>query len=236
MYQIDLVPWETNWSIIQQLDGNVSISSSNQESEKCNSDSDNTEYDTDQEIEPIISPIKVTHNKQTKKASKASTLPLTAVCNARSLYNKNDNFKRFLTELGIEVAVVSETWERRNFFLQDLLKLTNHKIVSYYRPLSNTEKQIGGGAAVVYSENRFEVVPTSVCVPKGVEACWLVIRLKSRYDTIKNIAICSVYVSPSSKHKTDLIADVTFQHKKSINFMILSAMRINLINLIIHIK
>ena len=113
-----------------------------------------------------------------------------------------------MTELGIEVAIVSETWERRNLFLRDLLKLTNHKIVSYYRPLSKTEKQIGGGAAVVYSEKRFEVVPTSVCVPKGVEACWLVLRPKTRVDTIKNIAICSVYVSPSSKHKTSTIIHI----------------------------
>jgi hypothetical protein len=42
--------------------------------------------------------------------------------NVRSLYNKPENFKKFLNELGVEVEIISESWEREDMSLEKLLK------------------------------------------------------------------------------------------------------------------
>ena len=86
-----------------------------------------TSYATEDEIDSFPSPAKLTIIPQSnhpsiqpvkleiKKSSKiesASTLPLISVMNARSLYQKRNNFKTLVNELGLELAIVSETWER----------------------------------------------------------------------------------------------------------------------------
>ena len=53
---------------------------------------------------------------------KASSLPLVAVLNARSLYNKHGSFK-----------IISEMWERKIQPLDKLLKMTAITILSYCR-------------------------------------------------------------------------------------------------------
>ena len=55
------------------------------------------------------------------KILKASSLPLVAVLNARSLYNKPDNIKTFMNELGVELLIASETWERERLSLDTLI-------------------------------------------------------------------------------------------------------------------
>ena len=67
--------------------------------------------------------------KKNSKFEQASSLHLISVLNARSLYPKKDNFKSFVTELGIEIALVSETWEREEESLEELLQL---EITKYF--------------------------------------------------------------------------------------------------------
>ena len=92
-------------SNIIQIDGNVSCdSSSSSDSESGDSDDSNvTNYDTEDELEPANEPINITPpqmpSKRKQKILKASSLPLVAVMNARSLHNKADNFKTFMKEL-----------------------------------------------------------------------------------------------------------------------------------------
>ena len=124
------------------------------------------------------------------------------ILNARSLYNKSENFKTFIKELGVEIAIVSETWERQELSLDALFNLKSHRIKSYKRPKRKQSRQPGGGCAIVYSENRFVEQKTDIFVPNGVEACWLIIQPKKPNEKIKNIAIASIYVSPSSRFKT----------------------------------
>ena len=108
---------------------------------------------------PFISTPKRVVDKKTLNVLKASSLPLMCVLNARSLYNKVDNFKTFIKELGIEFAIISETWERADFSLEELVNLSNYKIKSFKRPKVIQNRQPGGGSAIVYSENRFTTKP-----------------------------------------------------------------------------
>ena len=110
-----------------------------------------------------------------------------------------------MNELGLEAAIVSESWEREDLPLEKLLKMENFKIHSYKRPKVKAKKQPGGGCAIVYSEKRFKAKKLDIFVPKGVEACWLLLQPLNKNDLIENIAIASIYVSPNSVYKTATI-------------------------------
>ena len=195
------------------MDGANSSVNSSTVSELTEDDSDDdSALLTDEEIDPDHAPFcsspKSKPNKKKLKLLKASSLPLIALLNARSLYNKNSNFKTFVTELGIEAAIISETWEREDKPLKDLLQMDNYKVHSHRRPKVKANRQPGGACALIYNENRFDVTNLDVHVPKGVEACWSVFKPKNKTDLIEYIAIASVYVSPNSVYKTATIKHV----------------------------
>ena len=105
-------------SIIGQLDGANSIGDSSITSSESSSDVEDesfsdTEIDSDEEIEPDLTPIQLTPakkpNRRKQKFLDASSLPLITLMNARSLNNKNINFKKFMNELGFEAAIILET-------------------------------------------------------------------------------------------------------------------------------
>ena len=227
-----------------QLDGNISVSfssdSSSSSTETLNAPDSN--YSSEDKDESFASPadlsVKNLLNNSSnlpveldiQKASRsenASSLPLTAVLNARSLYQKCDNFKTFINELGIELAIVSETWERERESLENLLKMENHKIISYKRQKVKASKQPGGGCALIYCENRFNVSQLEVPVPRGVEAVWALLKPKKENKRVKKIAVCSLYVSPTSKFKTKTIDHIVetihllrSQHDNEISFLL----------------
>ena len=157
----------------------------------------------------------------------ASSLPLVAVLNARSIYNKADNFKNLMNELRIEVGIVSESWEREELSLEKLLNMHNYNFHSYKREKVKAKKQPGGSCAIIYKETRFRATKLYVPVPKGVEACWLLLKPISKSDRIENIAIASIYVSPTSVYKTasinhiiDTIHLLRAQYDNKINYLI----------------
>ena len=193
--------------IRNQLDGNDtgSICSDLSSSlvQTSNTSSADSIYASEEELDPRVSPVKL-DAKKSSKFKQANALPLVMVTNARSLYPKPDNLKTLLTELGIEIAIVSETWERERESLETLLKLQNYKIISYKRQKRKANKKPGGGAGIIYNENRFEISKLEVPVPSGVEAAWSLVKPKEE-SKIKKIAVCSLYVSPTSKFKTKTI-------------------------------
>ena len=110
-----------------------------------------------------------------------------------------------LTELGLELTIVAESWEREELSLENLLKIPNYKIHSYVRPKKKAKKQPGGSCAIVYKETRFKAIKATINIPTGVEACWLILKPNNKSDVIDNIAVASIYVSPSSVYKTATI-------------------------------
>ena len=113
-------------SDILQYDGNDSIIT---ESESSGSD-----YDTEDEVDPILTPAILTPvpNQTTVQGQpiqlevqpnieRQTHLPLCMMLNARSLYNKSENFKNLLHQIGPEITIVSETWERQKQSLKNLL-------------------------------------------------------------------------------------------------------------------
>ena len=220
-------------SNIVQVDGVNSInSSSSSEDELSDTDNSNvTNYDSQDEIDPDTTPIIIPASSKPslkqRKILKASSLPLAAVLNCRSLYNKPDNFKKFMNELGIEVAIISESWEREELSLENLLQMPNYKVHSYRRPKTKAKKQPGGACAIIYKETRFKANKLNVYVPNGVEACWIILKPINQSNMIENIVVGSVYVSPTSKFKTasinhiiDTIHLLRAQFDNRVNYLI----------------
>ena len=105
--------------------------------------------------------------------------------------------------------------------------MPNYKVHSYKRPKVKAKKQPGGSCALVYNETRFKATKLDVPVPKGVEACWLLLKPINKNDLIENIAIASIYVSPSSVYKTasinhiiDTIHLLRAQYDNKIHYLI----------------
>ena len=136
----------------------------------------------------------------------------------------------------MELAIVSETWEREEQSLENLLQMENHKVLSYKRPKVKAAKQPGGGCAIFYCEKRFQVSALPVPVPNGVEAVWSLVTPKAINPKIKRIAVCSLYVSPTSKFKTKTIDHIVetihllrFQHRNEVSFLL--AGDLNILNI-----
>ena len=72
-------------------------------------------------------------------------LPTVINLNPRSIYNKADEFKILLEQYQGDLICISESWERENLSLSDLLQLENYKIIKsleFIRPFSNFKPKL----------------------------------------------------------------------------------------------
>ena len=63
--------------------------------------------------------------KRSNKLCNALFLPVIANLNPRSIYNKVDEFHTFVGEYEIDIVFMSESWERGNLKLSEVIKLDN---------------------------------------------------------------------------------------------------------------
>ena len=172
-----------------------------------------TEFETDDEFDPVGPPVNFVQSSnqgQSKptldvpeNAQQTSRLPLCLLMNARSLYNKNQNFKTLLYQMCPDIAIISETWERKRLTLKGLLDSNKFKSISYSR-----EGRPGGGCAIVFNDNRFHVENLDINVPDEVEAVWAVFNCKDNSTQkfkVNKIVVGSIYVSPKSRHKIETV-------------------------------
>ena len=147
--------------------------------------------------------------------------------NSRSLYNKAVNFRTLLHEIGPDLTIVSETWERQRQSLDDLISSSQFETISYRRR-KVTNRQPGGGCAIIYNSTRFKVEKMDVQPPEKVEVCWAFFTPKAstQNSRVKKIAVGAVYVAPNSKFKRETIDHIieTIHYVRStqdnVNFLI----------------
>jgi hypothetical protein len=170
------------------LDGNVTVGSvldndddtSSITTDNTDSDSD---YDTDDEIDSSPTPAQLQtvygqvkadgspielEVRSSSNQAKSSNLPLCLLLNARSLYNKKSNFKEILYQIGPDLTIVSETWERKRQSIDALLDCEHFKTISYARPKVVSNKQPAGGCAIIYNDSRFKVTEERVSTQEKV--------------------------------------------------------------------
>lgn len=82
----------------------------------------------------------------------ALKLPEVLNVNPRSLYNKKNEFCTFIDEETIDLACISESFERENLTLEKLVNLENFKVIS------NVYQREGkGGRPAIVVNTKFEV-------------------------------------------------------------------------------
>ena len=207
-------------------------------------DEDDSEYDTDDEVDstPVPAPLYAVPNQLRSNEApveldvqplsnkhQSSNLPLFITLNARSLYNKNSNFKDLLYQIGPDFALVSETWERKRENIDKLLNCQSYKTFSYARPKVVSNRQPAGGCAIIYNDSRFKVTKETVDTPEKVEAVWALCQpiTQSANNKVKRIIIGSIYVSPNSQHKLKTIDHIIgtihsmrAKYDNNVNFLI----------------
>ena len=140
------------------------------------------------------------------RISQASTLPIICNINPRSIYNKVDELKTFVEQENVDVVFLSESWERENFLLNELIEMEDFKVISNF----SQRKCVGGRPAIIANIRKFDVedlTNTVIDVPWGVEAVWSIITPKnsSNASKVRKIACCALYSKPQSKQKTLLL-------------------------------
>ena len=68
--------------------------------------------------------------KRNDKFEEAFDLPKVLVLNPRSIYNKIDQFKTYIIEKDIDLVFMSESWERHDEPLTNLINVDNYKVIS----------------------------------------------------------------------------------------------------------
>ena len=125
-------------------------------------------------------------------------MPNVLNCNPQSLYNKPEEFITLLQEREIDAAFISESWERDNHNLEDLLSsLKNYTVLSDY----NQRKSRGGRPALILNNDKFFVqnfTGDTVKVPWGCEIIWALLTPKTKIinSPVKRIVCAAVYSKP----------------------------------------
>ena len=140
------------------------------------------------------------------KFIQALKLPIIANINPRSAYNKVEELETFIKEEMVDVLFLSESWERENLQLDELIHLENHKVISNVFQ----RKGKGGRPAIFVNTEKYhvqDITNTMVNIKWGVEAVWCSVTPKNvtKDSKIQKIACAAIYSKPGSKHKSDLL-------------------------------
>ena len=118
------------------------------------------------------------------------------------MYNKVDEFHEFVKEEEVDLLFMSESWERENLTLDQIIKLEDHVVISNV----SQRKGKGGRPAIIVNNKKYQVqnlTNTLVQIPWGVEAVWCILTPANvTHDSkIQKIACCAFYSKPDSRKK-----------------------------------
>ena len=125
-------------------------------------------------------------------------MPTVVNINSRSVYNKVDEFHSLVTELEVDLICMSESWEREDLRLDQIIELDNYQIIS------NVYQQTGKGGrpAIIVNDSKYQVQNLTnnlISIPQGVEITWALLTPKqvSANSIVKKIVVASIYEYPS---------------------------------------
>ena len=137
-------------------------------------------------------------------------VPLCVVTNPRSGWNKLNNIRTFLEQVGPDIMILSEHWGRKRSF-QNALAAEHYKVLESSRAVKGIPTKgrngkpavsvTGGGVAILYTEENFIIEDANIEVPEGIEAVWLIMTPKNDNETVKKILVGGIYIAPCSQYK-----------------------------------
>ena len=91
--------------------------------------------------------------KRSNKLVQALNLPTVMNVNPRSVYNKVNEFHAFVEEEQIDCVFMSESWERPELPLEQIIHLPDHVVISN----PHQRKGIGGRPALIINTKKYHV-------------------------------------------------------------------------------
>ena len=167
-------------SDIEQLDGNISIS-----------ESDNLAVTSAPRIAPV------------GRATHAQYLPTIAAYNVRSFFPKINGVKTDLIEREISLSFFSEVWQKKEskthlLKIEGMLQMHGLKYISTPRPSG------WGGAAIIVNQDKYLLEKLNIIIPHNLEVVWGLVTCKSEDAKFKKIIVCSFYSPPQSRKNQKL--------------------------------
>ena len=140
----------------------------------------------------------------------AMSLPILSAYNMRSIWSKLDGLALDMEERDCDLAILSEVWEKKENIkhqnrIEELFEMKNTKYFSTARPGAKR----GGGAAIAFRGNKFNLSKLNIAIPKPLEVVWGILRPNDIIGGISKIIICSFYSPPASRKKKALIDHIT---------------------------
>ncbi|KAI8516894.1 hypothetical protein Bbelb_054750 [Branchiostoma belcheri] len=148
------------------------------------------------EINRNLIRVPVEHKKQ---AERTQNFPSVYMCNARSLFNKLDEFELTIRQLRVDLAIVTETWFSTRM-TSEVLNVEGYSLFS----TSRTDQRGGGVAVYIREDIQARAIP-QVTVPPDLECVWVRVRPTRLPRQVSSIVICATYIPPNSKHQDLLI-------------------------------
>ena len=194
-----------------QIDGNVSLSSE----ASCNYQNQIPIHITNRgqpfDGQVRYGPQNLHRIQRSNKLSHTVHLPKLCNINPQSIYNKKDEFITFVEEMVLDVIFISESWERSNITLEEIMRpLQNHTVVSNVHQREGR----GGRPALVVNSQKYQVqniTQSIISIPWGVEAVWALITPKGvQSDSIiQRIVLGSVYLTTAARSHVPLLDHIT---------------------------
>ena len=97
--------------------------------------------------------------------------------NPRSIYNKVEDFHTLVEIEEIDCIFMSESWERPNQPLEDIINLPNHTVIS--NPHQRNGQ--GGRPALIINHKKYNIkniTQTLIHIPWGTESVWAILTPK----------------------------------------------------------
>ena len=104
--------------------------------------------------------------KRSNKTFQALKLPKVLNLYPRSIYNKKKEFVTFVEEESVDLICISESWERENLKLDELIKMDGYEVISNVFQRSGK----GGRPAIIANGKHFNIenlTNTAVIIPWG---------------------------------------------------------------------
>ena len=142
-------------------------------------------------------------------------VPLCAITNPRSGWNKIKNIRTFLHQVGPDIMILSEHWGRKKLF-ENALGSQYYRVIESSRGTrgiptrgrngNKTVSVTGGGVAILYNEKNFFVEDAGIEAPEGIEAVWAILTPKERcISNVKKILVGGIYIAPRSQYKQETV-------------------------------
>ena len=146
--------------------------------------------------------------KRSNRLLKALNVPSVMNINPRSVYNKVNEFLTLVEQYESDLIFMSETWDRVNQPLENLIQIDGYKVVTAVNPRNFK----GGKPALIINEEKFiikQLNPDPITVPDGVEAVWALLTPKDTKPNkqLSHIAVASIYYRGPKSTRKDALFD-----------------------------